>query len=83
MAGLINACPGALHLKQPTLSYVTCSRCGADDVEIWSDETMARCHHCGTPVFREKIPSCIDWCSAARECLGDDLYERLKSSRID
>jgi hypothetical protein len=28
-------------------------------------------------VFREKTPSCIEWCSSARQCLGEERWQRL------
>jgi len=24
---------------------------------------------CGTMIFKEQLPTCIEWCSAARQCL--------------
>jgi hypothetical protein len=28
-------------------------------------------------VFREEIPSCIEWCSSARQCLGEERWHQL------
>jgi hypothetical protein len=28
-------------------------------------------------VFREKMPSCIEWCSSARQCLGEERWQQL------
>jgi hypothetical protein len=28
-------------------------------------------------VFREEIPSCIEWCSSARQCLGEERWQQL------
>jgi hypothetical protein len=39
-------------------------------IEIWSDEEKADCR-CGETVFKDKAPTCVIWCSAAEECLGD------------
>jgi hypothetical protein len=30
-------------------------------------------------VFREKTPSCIEWCSSARQCLGEERWQQLMS----
>jgi Fe-S-cluster-containing dehydrogenase component len=35
------------------------------------------CKQCGKTITRDMIPSCIEWCPAARECVGDEKYERL------
>jgi hypothetical protein len=29
-------------------------------------------------VYKEKTPSCIDWCAAARQCLGEERWQQLK-----
>jgi len=54
-----------------------CPNCGCQ-VEIFSDELRAICPGCGRQVYKEKTPSCIDWCKAAEQCLGGDAYEKLK-----
>ena len=48
------------------------------EVEIFSDEIKVKCQKCGKNVYREKIPSCIDWCASARQCLGEEKWEELK-----
>jgi len=53
-----------------------CRNCGAE-VEIFSDETRIKCQKCGTMVFKEKMPSCIEWCSSARQCLGEERWQQL------
>lgn len=70
-------CPGSAEILKPTMELVSCSRCGGE-VEIWSDERKIPCPHCGNIIFQEAAPSCIDWCEHARECVGSDLYARLK-----
>ncbi|MEE9191326.1 MAG: phosphohydrolase [Candidatus Aerophobetes bacterium] len=47
-------------------------------VEIFSDELRAICPNCGREVHKEKTPSCIDWCKAAEQCLGENAYRELK-----
>lgn len=54
-----------------------CPKCGYG-VEIFSDEARVKCYQCGEIVYREKTPSCIDWCSAARQCLGEERWRQLK-----
>ena len=53
-----------------------CPQCGGD-VEVWTHELKATCPHCGATVFKEKSPSCIDWCQYAKECVGEELYAKL------
>ena len=70
-------CPGSSHLRNPMPESVDCPHCGSD-VEIWTDELKARCPNCGNTVYRERLPSCIDWCRYAEECVGPEIYRRLK-----
>lgn len=45
---------------------------------MFSDETRAKCHRCGTYVYQEEIPSCIEWCAKARECIGEERWEQIQ-----
>lgn len=45
-------------------------------MEMFSDEMHARCRKCGVRVERESAPSCIQWCKAARQCLGEERWKR-------
>ena len=47
-------------------------------VEIFSDEIRTKCSKCKAWVEREKLPSCVDWCKASRECIGEDRWKQLK-----
>ena len=44
-------CPGSR--AQPIPQEMECSACGKA-VEIWTDESKARCHGCGANIYREK-----------------------------
>jgi hypothetical protein len=46
-------------------------------VEIFSDEIRVKCHNCGRYVCSESMPSCIEWCAKARECVGEERWEQL------
>lgn len=72
-------CPGSKAIKEPTPEYIPCPNCG-NEVEVWTHELMYPCDKCGTPVFREQGPSCIDWCPFAEECVGPERYRRLKGA---
>lgn len=69
---MIESCPGSRQFKKPHPEEVRCIFC-AEDVEIWTDEFSAQCPKCGRAVSRTG-QSCLDWCKAARECVGDEVY---------
>lgn len=69
-------CPGSGNIRTPAPSYKKCPQCG-EEVEIWSDELKAKCTNCGATVFREKTPSCIEWCKHAKECIGTEKWMEL------
>lgn len=74
-------CPGALKFKRPQPEVIKCPSCSYE-VEIWTDEAMARCPECGTEVMREPGQSCLDWCKYAKECVGDEAYKRHIKNRF-
>jgi DNA-directed RNA polymerase subunit RPC12/RpoP len=69
----MNKCPGQ-DARNLTAETYRCPNCGSS-VEIFSDEQRRRCPVCKAMVFTEETPSCIQWCKAARECLGPERYE--------
>jgi len=69
-------CPG-LDNGNLSSKVLVCPGCGTE-VEIFSDEVMVRCRKCGRNVYGEKEPSCVDWCAAARRCLGEERWRQLK-----
>ena len=77
----MSRCPGQDGRKL-TVSYHPCPNC-QKPVEFFSDEIRQRCPHCKTMVFKDHAPNCIQWCSAARECLGADLYDTLVGKRAE
>ena len=72
---MFSKCPGQDASKLRVELY-KCWDCGAE-VEIFSDETRIKCQKCGMMVFREKMPSCIEWCSSTRQCLGEERWQQL------
>ena len=70
-------CPGSSKIRNPVPEYLSCTNCGGE-VEMWSDETKARCTDCGTTVYRDVLPSCVDWCKHAADCVGADVLARLR-----
>ncbi|AKG53531.1 hypothetical protein DGWBC_0865 [Dehalogenimonas sp. WBC-2] len=69
-------CPGQ-DFRKLRLELHRCPKCKAG-VEIFSDETRARCHKCGELVYRETMPSCIEWCASVRQCMGEERWQTLK-----
>lgn len=80
MRRLIDRCPGSKGVKSPTIDVITCPECGGE-AEIFSDEQKTKCPNCGKIIFREADPSCIDWCKYAKECMGEEKYNKIKGSK--
>ncbi|MGQ9825930.1 MAG: arsenate reductase/protein-tyrosine-phosphatase family protein [Desulfotomaculales bacterium] len=72
-------CPGSLG-NTPTLKVKKCPECGGE-VEVFSNDVRVRCDRCGFTVYND-VASCIQWCKYARECVGEELYRKLKKKRI-
>ena len=66
-------CPGQddRNIKAKT---IPCPDCGYK-VEIFSDEIRVKCPKCKSSVFNEILPSCVDWCKYAEECVGKQFYD--------
>ena len=69
-------CPGQSGRNLEAELY-PCPGCGCE-VEIFSDELRQRCPRCKREVYGKRIPSCIDWCRAAEECLGSEVWSQSK-----
>ncbi len=69
-------CPGQ-DFRKLRVSLRRCPNCGAE-VEIFSDEIKVKCRQCGEKVFKEKMPSCVEWCASARHCLGEERWQQPK-----
>lgn len=69
-------CPGQ-DTRNLKVGLYKCPNCG-HEVEIFSDELKVKCPKCGEKVYRDKVPSCIEWCAKARECLGEERWKQLR-----
>ena len=69
-------CPGQ-DLNKLRVALYKCPNCGTE-VEIFSDELRVKCHKCGEYIHKQQMPSCIDWCASARECLGEERWKELR-----
>jgi len=56
---MTHGCPGAIVFKEAKPEYMDCPHCG-EEMEMWSDEPLARCPHCRLWVNKERGASCID-----------------------
>ena len=72
---MFDRCPGAANIRTPTLTIKKCPQCG-DEVEVFSNDISVKCSRCGFEVFND-IESCIQWCKFAKECVGEETYNRL------
>lgn len=73
---MFNQCPGQ-DRRNFRAENKNCNNCGYL-AEIFSDEVRVVCPKCGNLISKEKLPSCVDWCKAAKECIGEDRYKQLK-----
>ena len=72
---MFKGCPGAAQIKgTPELTPKTCPDCG-EAIEIFTGDMNVTCK-CGFVAYNE-TQSCIKWCRYAKECVGDDLYEKI------
>lgn len=69
-------CPGAANIRTSSIEIKICPECG-EEVEIFSDEKSAKCSNCGFVIFND-VQSCVQWCKYARECVGEELFNKLK-----
>jgi anaerobic ribonucleoside-triphosphate reductase len=71
---MFDKCPG--NLRTLTIKIKKCPECD-EEVEIFSDETQVKCSNCGFTVHND-IQSCVQWCKYAKECVGEEIYNKLK-----
>lgn len=73
---MFDQCPGGAHLRTPTLKIRRCPQCG-EEVEIFSNDLKVNCSRCGFTIYND-VQSCVQWCRHAEECLGPEIYRKLK-----
>jgi predicted Zn-ribbon and HTH transcriptional regulator len=71
---MINRCPGQDD-RDIKVEDIACPDCGYR-IEIFSDEVKVNCPKCKSLACRERLPSCIDWCRFARECIGEERWKK-------
>jgi hypothetical protein len=72
-----NRCPGQ-DSRKANAENIICAECGYL-TEIFSDEIKVTCPRCKNLICKERLPTCVDWCKAARECVGEEKYKQLKA----
>ena len=77
---MFDRCPGSMGLTTPTLKVKKCPQCGRE-VEVFSNDVQVKCENCGFVVYND-VASCIQWCKYARQCVGEELYKKLKKIRV-
>jgi protein-tyrosine-phosphatase len=77
---MFDNCPGAAHIRTPTIIVKKCPECGSE-VEIFSNEMLTKCTRCGFTIYSD-LESCVQWCKYAVECVGEEMYQKLKKKRI-
>ena len=73
---VLGGCPGSKQIKEPVPEFYNCVVCGAE-VEIWTHEMSRNCQKCGNLVTKDKVPSCIEWCEYAVDCVGPEVLKRF------
>ncbi len=71
----MSGCPGQ-DMRNLKVDLVKCPKCGAES-ELFSDEMSIKCRKCGTRIERKQVPSCVQWCASARQCLGEERWRAL------
>ena len=77
---MFDKCPGAVGIRTPTIIIKKCPECGRE-VEIFSNEMQTKCSKCGFTIYND-LESCVQWCQYAKECVGEEMYKKLKKKRI-
>lgn len=72
----MNKCQGQ-GSRNRQAENIICINCGYA-AEIFSDEVKIKCPACANLISRQRLPSCVDWCKAARDCMGEEKWNELK-----
>ena len=52
-----------------------CPVCG-NLIEMFSTDVTAACDQCGFVAYND-AQNCIEWCKYAKQCIGEELYNKL------
>ena len=76
---MINKCPGQDN-RNIKVEILECPDCEYQ-IEVFSDEIKVRCPECKNLACRQRLPTCIDWCKSAKECIGVEKWKQLKGGK--
>jgi HD superfamily phosphodiesterase len=76
---MLDKCPGR-DSRKAEAENIDCPVCGYV-AEIFSDEIKVHCPSCHNLICRQRLPRCLDWCKAAKECLGEEQYRAYQEGR--
>jgi ribosomal protein S27AE len=76
---MFDKCPGTKTILMPTITLKNCPKCG-EEVEVVSTDMKTDCPKCGFTIYNN-LASCIEYCEYAKECVGEELYERLMKEK--
>ncbi|MCX7661101.1 MAG: hypothetical protein N2Z79_00270 [Candidatus Omnitrophica bacterium] len=77
---MIFKCPGTDNLRQVKPELIKCYYC-EKEVEIWSDESWINCPYCKKKISRKTEISCVEWCKYAKNCVGEEIYNRYMQNK--
>ena len=78
---MFDKCPGTKTILMPTIKLKNCPKCG-EEVEVLSTDFKTDCPKCGFTIFNN-MASCIEYCEYAKECIGEELYERFRKEQAE
>lgn len=78
---MYDKCPGTKTILMPTIKLKPCPKCG-EEVEIISSDMKTNCPKCGFTIYND-VASCVQWCAYAKECVGEELYERIHKEQAE
>ena len=76
---MFDKCPEASILRSPTIKIKKCPQCN-EEVEIFSTDIKVSCSNCGYITYND-LELCIQWCRYAKDCVGEELYNKLKKKK--
>jgi ribosomal protein S27AE len=70
---MLDGCQG--KPRTPAIIEKVCPQCG-ELIEMFSIDTQMACEKCGFIAYNDTL-SCVQRCTFARKCVGDEMYERM------
>ena len=70
---IVEGCQG--KPRTPTILEKICPKCG-HIIELFSIDTQVACDNCGFVAYNDTL-SCVQWCGYAKQCVGEEMYEKM------